>query len=441
MVSDLVRAARYACSALVVVGLLAGATGCNRWVPLQPYTVTSRGAADPGQTYRLVQQVAGQRGYQIVQQDPTTGWLSIRAHVDEKVVGRESYVRIQVYRDGRVELTPFGALVVDGRVHHLLRDELVALQGAIANPAGDVPAAGYGGDVVDIVGILVDSEGQPIAGLDVFAVESDERGQVLSGETVVTIDSQGKPTLSPTSLGTCTTANDGSFRIAVQGPGFKQTPHRFTIIARAQDPSHPGQVSFPPLTPERPAAAIVVGARTSIDLNQELGRIVVVGVHGQPAATSPAAPPAVAGVTAPISPAVLAVSRTKEEAGATSRLDPAAPAAEAGAAPGTFSIDAEGFRPSGTVDCGTEFNVVGVSGTSLKVELKTMSIRNGEVVGDMWCPRALHRWMGTLRFRGYTIASNKDRPLLFQVTRDQGYRYVGGEGFVLLPTGKKVNLK
>jgi hypothetical protein len=62
---------------------------------------------------------------------------------------------------------------------------------------------------------------------------------------------------------------------------------------------------------------------------------------------------------------------------------------------------------------------------------------------SVFCPGAKHTWVGRSRdVLGVlpAIGSSKSDPLRFEVTRD-GYRYLGGRGFVALGSGHVLHFR
>lgn len=57
-----------------------------------------------------------------------------------------------------------------------------------------------------------------------------------------------------------------------------------------------------------------------------------------------------------------------------------------------------------------------------------------------WCSGFQHLWQGKSEWEGFTIDSDANDPLVFQVDRKNGYTYIKGKGTVTYPDGKVVTL-
>ena len=80
----------------------------------------------------------------------------------------------------------------------------------------------------------------------------------------------------------------------------------------------------------------------------------------------------------------------------------------------------------------------GHSNLSIKVVSGSLTIKRGQFI--VFCYEAMHIWVGTATYSGYTFASDEGDPLQFQVTRDRGYVYLQGKGTVRMPDGTVVHL-
>jgi hypothetical protein len=106
-----------------------------------------------------------------------------------------------------------------------------------------------------------------------------------------------------------------------------------------------------------------------------------------------------------------------------------------------FVVNDAAFAMSTTqTGCINKLRITGVSSAGLEVKTEAGSWaafdKDGNI--EVFCPGALHTWVGTLTYSGYTFASDSTRPLQFTV--GNGYAYIGGKGTVTSPDGSTVTL-
>lgn len=109
--------------------------------------------------------------------------------------------------------------------------------------------------------------------------------------------------------------------------------------------------------------------------------------------------------------------------------------------PKFFAIRSADFDEGETCfEQNVEIEILSAKGNSLefRVVSGSVTIKKGRIV--IFCYEAKHTWIGTLTYAGYTFTSDKDNPLQFQVTKNQGYMYIKGKGSVKTPDGTVVEL-
>lgn len=109
--------------------------------------------------------------------------------------------------------------------------------------------------------------------------------------------------------------------------------------------------------------------------------------------------------------------------------------------PKFFAIKSADFDEGETCfEQNVEIEILSAKGSSLEFQVTSgsVTIKKGRIV--IFCYEAKHTWIGTLTYAGYTFTSDKDNPLQFQVTKNQGYVYIKGKGSVKTPDGTVVEL-
>jgi hypothetical protein len=119
----------------------------------------------------------------------------------------------------------------------------------------------------------------------------------------------------------------------------------------------------------------------------------------------------------------------------------ATPTATSTPTPKFFAIQSRDFDDG--VDCGepSEYRISeGSSPDTFGIKVVRGSLRIAAGGFAIFCYEAKHTWIGTVAYAGYTINSDANDPLQFQVTRDRGYVYIGGKGSVTMPDRTIVEL-
>lgn len=101
--------------------------------------------------------------------------------------------------------------------------------------------------------------------------------------------------------------------------------------------------------------------------------------------------------------------------------------------PGIYTIPADNIALDSTVECTTSVTVLEGNNSwelSENSTIATITLADGTVTLDFWCPGAIHTWQGTFGVFGYLFSSDESDPLTFVVKPDGSYQYVSGSGWV-----------
>ncbi len=105
-----------------------------------------------------------------------------------------------------------------------------------------------------------------------------------------------------------------------------------------------------------------------------------------------------------------------------------------------FTIKTQAFQAREKSECRTHVDIIGIKGNTLRVGGSNASIAFGKNEFILFCYGAKHAWRGRISYAGYIFDSSRDSPLEFEVTKDNGYVYIKGEGTVTGPDGKTIRL-
>jgi hypothetical protein len=118
--------------ALAFAAALAAA-GCNRGGVMPAVTVGPVAREPSRLVFERVLQAVRAQGYEPLAAEPTSGYFAVQARAQPPRGG--TYIHVQCYRDGRVQLVPSGPRIARRargfRVTSELRDEIVVLAAAI----------------------------------------------------------------------------------------------------------------------------------------------------------------------------------------------------------------------------------------------------------------------------------------------------------------------
>jgi hypothetical protein len=113
--------------------------------------------------------------------------------------------------------------------------------------------------------------------------------------------------------------------------------------------------------------------------------------------------------------------------------------------PGSFAIEDFDVFPVYDVEgCGGFVVIDGVEDGALhlaEAEIQGMSDAALDRMWEYyWCDGIEHTWLGEITYKGYTISSDSDDPLVFSPDLGRGYLHIGGSGTVTKPDGTQVEL-